>query len=84
MLHRMIVEEKTAQNVCAVLDRWKSWVNRGGMNKDDLEFVMEENGTWFCYSIILMAVLKTEGTNDSSLALDLQECVRTWKRVRLG
>jgi len=78
------VEEHIAIKVCRILDRWQSWIGRGGMSIEDLEAVQKERLA-FMYAIVLMAMLKVEGTRkESSLALDLQECLKTWKRVRLG
>lgn len=86
VLFMMVTEEQLGKEVCAILEMWRVWTERGGMNKEDLYHVTS-GSTWksFCYAIIAMGLLKAEGQKkESSLALDLQDCVRTWKRVRLG
>lgn len=86
VLFMMVTEDQTGKEVCAILEMWRVWTERGGMNKEDFAHVTS-GSTWkpFCYAIIAMALLKAEGQKkESSLALDLQDCVRTWKRVKLG
>lgn len=84
LLIRMVRQEKVAIGVFSLLDRWKEWSDRGGMNTDDLAmFRTHKDG--FCYAVCVMALFKEVcAKEESSLAADMQECIRCWKMVRLG
>ena len=84
ILFAMSQDPSVASDVCNILDRWKEWIERGGMHKGDLELI-QTNVKAFCYAICMMSLLKLAGNvNESSVALDLQECTRVWQKVRLG
>lgn len=84
LLIRMVRQEKVAIGVFSLLDRWKEWSDRGGMNTEDLAmFRTHKDG--FCYAVCVMALFKEVcAKEESSLAADMQECIRCWKMVRLG
>lgn len=84
ILHRMVLEGEFAVKLCGMLDRWKAWSDIGGMKRADLEALKEDIVT-FAYATMLVAVIKDTATAaEGTVAMDLQECMRTWKIVRLG
>ena len=84
LLIRMVKQEKVAMNVFGLLERWKEWSDRGGMNTEDL-VNFRANKAAFCYAVCVMALFKEVcAKEESSLAADMQECIRCWKTVRLG
>ena len=84
VLFEMLTDVEKSNEVCGVLERWESWTERGGMNREDLRAVLD-NSLAFCRATCLMGVLKmAAGKGESSAALDMQECIRVWKKVRLG
>lgn len=84
LLVRMVKGERIAMRVCDILERWRDWSDRGGMNVEDLA-MFRNNKTGFCYAACVMNLLREVCAKDeSSVAADMQECIRFWKKVRLG
>ena len=85
VLHRMILDGQFANAVCRLLDSWNAWTENAGMRKSDLEMLKEEQVV-FSYASLLVSVIRDTGKTDmqASVALDLQECLMLWKKVRLG
>lgn len=84
LLVGMIKREGEAMNVCAVLQRWREWSDRGGMTIEDLEF-LEKHRVAFCNAACAVSVLKDVSTKkESAVATDMRDCVQNWRKVRLG
>lgn len=84
VLHRMVREGEFSTKLCRMLDRWKSWSDLGGMKKADLQALRSDMDT-FVYATLLIALIKDSTTAlDGTLSVDLQECMRMWRKVRLG
>ncbi|KAK0742311.1 hypothetical protein B0T21DRAFT_409135 [Apiosordaria backusii] len=84
LLYRMVLDSQFAVKLCDMLDLWKNWAENGGMRKSDLSRIQEEQVMW-AYATLLVAMIKdSTGLAEGTLALDLQECLRVWRNVRLG
>ncbi|KAM7224202.1 hypothetical protein V8F06_000675 [Rhypophila decipiens] len=84
LLHRMVLDGQFTSSLCRMLDLWKAWAENGGMRKSDLA-ALEEDTTLFAYATLLVAMIKdTASGTEGSLSMDLQECLRMWRQVRLG
>ena len=84
LLWRMVNEPQLAVQLARMLDGWKAFVDHGGMKKADF-LVFQEEQTMFAYGSLVLAIIEDSVTAaHGSLAADLQECLRVWKRVRLG
>lgn len=84
LLWRMVNEPDFASEVAKMLDGWKGFVDNGGLRKGDYS-LLKDGKVMFGYAILLVAIIESSVTAaQGSLAMDLQECVRLWKRVRLG
>ncbi|KAH7149196.1 hypothetical protein B0J13DRAFT_550880 [Dactylonectria estremocensis] len=84
MLHRMVLEGEYASSICRMLDTWKAWADMGGMKRTDYQVILDDKVT-FAHATLLIALIKDTSTAlDGTLAMDLQECLRIWKKVRLG
>ncbi|CAK7223019.1 hypothetical protein SCUCBS95973_005032 [Sporothrix curviconia] len=84
VLHRMVRDSAFSAKLCRMLDRWKSWADLGGMKKADLQALRSDMET-FVYATLLMALIKdSTSAVDGTLSVDLQECMRMWRKVRLG
>jgi hypothetical protein len=84
VLWRMVCDASFAVEIGSLLDSWKRLVDDGGMRKADY-LTLKENLVSFAYASLIIAVIADSVTAASgSLAVDLQECVRVWKKVRLG
>ena len=84
LLHRMVLQPRYAAEVGAMLDRWEVWCDDGGMRKSDFEAVGEGLAV-FAEASLLVSVIREAGLEpQAAVALDLQECLRLWQKVRLG
>ncbi|KAJ5012593.1 hypothetical protein K4K57_004007 [Colletotrichum sp. SAR 10_99] len=84
LLHRMILDGEFAGEMSRMLDQWKAWAENGGLRKSDLE-TLRESLKSFALASLLVAVIKDVGAAaEGSLSMDLQECLRMWRQVRLG
>ncbi|KAL2426544.1 hypothetical protein ABEF95_009302 [Exophiala dermatitidis] len=91
VLYLMVVdqsqsEEGEARKVVKVLDEWMSWAAVGGMKKTQVN-VLYDNKLAFCYAAALVAVVN-ESVNSASgrskAGADMLDCLRLWRKVRLG
>ncbi|KAI3320192.1 hypothetical protein HD806DRAFT_506744 [Xylariaceae sp. AK1471] len=84
LLHRMVLDGQFATAICEVLDIWKAWADNGGMRNADFE-ILQERQEMFAQASLLMALIKDATTaNEGTISMDLQECLRMWRIVRLG
>ncbi|KAF1972398.1 hypothetical protein BU23DRAFT_555195 [Bimuria novae-zelandiae CBS 107.79] len=84
ILHGMLQDSSFARRLSVMLDLWKSWAQSGGMTKSHYLAVKEDQVT-FALASCLLAILRDMVSEPSgSVVGDLQECLRIWKKVRLG
>lgn len=84
LLWRMVVDVKVATEVGGMLDLWKGFMDNGGVRKADVATLREGLAT-FAWSSVLLAIIEDAvSAVNGSLAADLQECLRIWRKVRLG
>jgi hypothetical protein len=84
MLWRMITEKTFAEEIGGMLDRWKAFVDNGGMRRAEYAELKEKQVLFAQASLFIAIIDEVVTATHGSLALDLQECVRIWKKVRLG
>lgn len=84
MLHRMVCSEDFASATCKMLDVWKSWADNGGMRRADFQMISESPIMFAQVTLIMALVTDTSTGAEGTLAMDLQECMRVWTKVRLG
>lgn len=81
------LENEWALKTCDMLNRWRDWIDRGGMNKEDLRAIIKQRRA-FCGAIVLVGfmtrVYNKEKTDGGGLQGDVRECLRVWKKVRIG
>ncbi|KAJ5175368.1 uncharacterized protein N7482_001245 [Penicillium canariense] len=83
VLYLMILDEGQAKLISDILERWMLWCQFGGMQKVQLTLLME-NKVAFCYASALVAVVQRANSAGGNLSSDMLDCMRSWKRVRLG
>ena len=77
-------EQPFTGEICRLLGKWKDWAERGGMTRDDLALV-ENEIVGFCFAACAIGLMaEVGGKDETGLATDMRECVRVWKKVRLG
>jgi hypothetical protein len=84
LLWEMVRWQERAHEVARMLEAWKGWVDNGGMTKAQFELVKSSQLQFAYASCVLSLVKDTAGSTSGSVVSDLQECLRIWKRVRLG
>ncbi|KAF9876206.1 hypothetical protein CkaCkLH20_06149 [Colletotrichum karsti] len=84
LLHRMILDGVFAGEMGAVLDQWKTWAENGGMRKSDYERLREGPKNFALASLLVAVIKDAGGATEGTLSMDLQECLRMWRQVRLG
>ncbi|KAJ2979808.1 hypothetical protein NUW58_g7106 [Xylaria curta] len=84
LLHRMVLDGEFTSAICEMLDVWKAWADNGGMRNTDLD-VLQARQEIFAQACLLLSLVKdATGAHEGTLAMDLQECLRIWRVVRLG
>ncbi|KAL2197823.1 hypothetical protein P885DRAFT_34221, partial [Corynascus similis CBS 632.67] len=84
VLHRMVLDGQFASQLCRMLYLWKAWAENAGMRRSDLTALQEDQVT-FAYATLLVAIIKDTSTAlEGTVSMDLQECLRLWRTVRLG
>lgn len=84
MLHRMVRDGEFTSAVCKMLDTWKAWADMGGMRKVDFQAIQENQSTFAEATLLISLIKDTSDALEGTLAMDLQECLRMWHKVRLG
>ncbi|KAL8671314.1 MAG: hypothetical protein Q9168_004175 [Polycauliona sp. 1 TL-2023] len=78
---------KWALDACAMLDRWRDWVERGGMTTADLRAIVQDKKA-FCWAAVAVGlvtqVCEKDGLDGEGLLSDVRECFRVYNVVRLG
>ncbi|KAF5008237.1 hypothetical protein FDECE_5473 [Fusarium decemcellulare] len=84
MLHRMVLDGEFTSNICRMLDMWKAWADVGGMRQADYQGVQDDK-VGFAHATLLVAMIRDTSTAlEGTVSMDLQECLRMWRKVRLG
>lgn len=79
-------EDNEARKVSKILDEWMSWATAGGMKKQQVQ-VLAENKVAFCFAVALVAIVNeftAASTGQAKAGADMLECLRLWRKVRLG
>ncbi|KAI2633436.1 hypothetical protein GGS21DRAFT_134992 [Xylaria nigripes] len=84
LLHRMVLEPAFASAICEMLDAWKAWADNGGMKSTDLYDLQSRREVFALASLLVALVKDATGALEGTLSMDLQECLRMWRVVRLG
>lgn len=84
ILHGMLMDRAFAQRLSAMLDLWKNWAQSGGMTKSYYLAVKEDQVMFALASCVLALIRDMVSEPSGSVVGDLQECLRVWKKVRLG
>jgi len=86
VLYLMVVdqiEDGEAQRTVGVLDEWMTWNQAGGMKRQQLAF-LETRKVEFCFAASLLAVIQQAATSTGKSSADMLECLKSWRKVRLG
>ncbi|PVI06392.1 hypothetical protein DM02DRAFT_715209 [Periconia macrospinosa] len=84
ILYAMIQDAAFSRRIATMMDLWRSWTQSGGMTKSHYLAVKEDQITFALASVIWAAMREMVNEPMGSVVGDLQECLRMWKKVRLG
>ena len=77
-------EGNEGRKVIEVLEEWMDWSNAGGMKRQQYYFLAERK-VEFCFAAALVAVVqKSESMSRGNASADMMECLKVWRKVRLG
>ena len=89
------IEESESTLIITILEEWLSWSAAGGMKKQQFHLLeSKEAKRAFCFAVALVAVVAEGCTSGSGgtggdaaggkVGADMWECLRLWRKVRLG
>ncbi|KAF2763367.1 hypothetical protein EJ05DRAFT_482176 [Pseudovirgaria hyperparasitica] len=84
VLYCMITSEGVGWKMAGMLDRWRSWAESGGMARPTYRAVAEDVVVFGFAACVLWVVREAAMHEAGAVVSDLQECVRIWRKVRLG
>ncbi|KEF61486.1 uncharacterized protein A1O9_03052 [Exophiala aquamarina CBS 119918] len=79
-------EEGEARKVVKVLEEWLAWSMAGGMKQQQVK-MLQVNKSAFCSAAVLAAVIFESVSSNATISkagADMLECIRLWRKVRLG
>ncbi|ETN42409.1 uncharacterized protein HMPREF1541_01563 [Cyphellophora europaea CBS 101466] len=77
-------EKNEGRIVVQVLEEWMDWNAAGGMKRQHFLF-LEQRKLEFCFAASIIAVIHmAEATGQRKANVDMMECLRLWRTVRLG
>ncbi|ORX94286.1 hypothetical protein BCR34DRAFT_580049 [Clohesyomyces aquaticus] len=83
-LYGMVQDPPFARRMSIMLDLWRRWGSSGGMTKSHYLAVREDQVIFALASFVFFVIRSMVSEPMGSVAGDLQECLRMWKKVRLG
>jgi hypothetical protein len=84
VLWEMVRDPTFANELARMLEMWKEWTEGGGMTKVHFEFVKKDM-LYFAYAACVLSLIRdSAGSVAGSVVSDLQDCLRMWRKVRLG
>jgi hypothetical protein len=84
ILFAMCQNREFGKRISVMLDLWRSWSLSGGMTKGHFLAVKEDQIVFSMASLVLAVIKSTVSEPTGSVVGDLQECLRVWRKVRLG
>lgn len=84
ILYGMVHDQAFSKRLSTMLDLWKNWAQSGGMTKSHY-LTVKEDPVHFALASCVLAVMRGMVSEPmGSVVGDLQECLRIWKKIRLG
>ena len=86
VLYLVVVDKRDdgeATKVLQVLDEWMTWTQVGGMKKSHLTFLLDRK-VEFCFAAALVCMVQDSAGATGKAGADMLECLKSWRKVRLG
>lgn len=77
-------EKGEGRQIIYILEQWKDWAAAGGMKKPQVGLI-EDHKVEFCFAACLVAMIQEfAGINKGNVGTDMLDCLRVWRKIRLG
>ncbi len=86
VLFLLIVDQRPngeAVGIIEVLDEWQVWSQHGGMKKSHVAFLADRK-VEFCCAAALVHIIEEVASTSSHSGEVMKECLRSWRKVRVG
>ncbi|OAL30320.1 hypothetical protein AYO20_08798 [Fonsecaea nubica] len=82
-------DQGEAMRIIGILDEWMAWATAGGMKKQQYHMLeRDQDKVAFCFAVALVAVIADAMASNNAVmgkvGSDMLECMRLWRKVRLG
>jgi len=79
-------EESEARKIVAVLEEWLAWSMAGGMKQQQVKMLQDDKSAFCCAAVLAAVILESVSSNATvgKAGADMLECIRLWRKVRLG
>ena len=86
VLYLMAVDQRAdgdASKVIEILEDWMSWTQNANLKKSSISF-LENRKVEFCFAAALVSVVHDAAGSTGKAGADMIECLKLWRKVRLG
>ena len=86
VLYLMAVDQRTdgdSSKVMEILEDWMSWAQNANIRKSQI-ILLENRKVEFCFATALVALIQEATGSTGKAGADMVECLKLWRKVRLG
>jgi hypothetical protein len=86
VLYLMAVDQRSdsdAAKVVEILEEWMGWAQNANLKKSHINF-LENRKVEFCFAAALVALVQEAAGSAAKAGADMIECLKLWRKVRLG
>ena len=76
-------EGSEGRQIAKLLEDWRAWHDAGGMKRSQVEMLGRRKKE-FCYAACLVWVIAEAAGKTNSAGTNMLECLKQWRKVRLG
>jgi hypothetical protein len=86
VMYLMAVDQSSdgdTSKVVEILEEWTSWAQNANLKKSHITF-LENRKVEFCFAAALVALVQEAAGSTGKAGADMIECLKLWRKVRLG
>jgi hypothetical protein len=86
VLYLIAVDQRSdgdAAKVVEILEEWMGWARSASLKKSHITF-LENCKVEFCFATALVALVQEAAGSTGKAGADMIECLKLWRKVRLG
>lgn len=84
IVYEAILDPKEAGALIATLDMWREWAQSGGLNAAHLTALKKDKPNFAYATCVVYTIQEASAYRLEGIAYDMQECIKTWNKVRVG